>query len=68
MNAGLLRGEILPPTDWDWPEPSCFEGSQYTWMALNKLRKLIYLLIDNVPGAPPPDATTNQETICSHKC
>jgi len=32
-------------------------------MAIDKLRQLIYLPVDNVPGAPPPDDTPDKEMM-----
>jgi len=62
MNKGLLPNGILPPAGWDHPEPSWFDYSRCTWMAIDKL-SINELLIDNVPGAPPPEDTPNKEPI-----
>jgi len=63
MNEGLLPDGILPPAGWDWPEPSWFNFSQCTWMAIDELSQQIHLPIDNVPGAPPPEDSPDKETI-----
>jgi len=62
MNEGLLPNGILPPASWDHLEPSWFDYSRCTWMAIHKL-SINDLLIDNVPGAPPPEDTPNEESI-----
>jgi len=36
-------------------------------MAINELSQLIHLPIDNVPGAPPPEDTPDEETIDPQK-
>ena len=36
-------------------------------MAIDELSQLIHLLIDTVPGAPPPDDTPNEEMINPQK-
>jgi len=63
MNEGLVTDGILPPAGWDRPEPSWFSFSQCTWMAIDELSQLIHLPIDNVNGAPPPEDTSDEETI-----
>jgi len=67
MNEGLLPDRMLPPAGWDWPEPSWFDFSWCTWMAIDELGQVIHLPIDNVPGAPPPEDTPNEETIDPQK-
>jgi len=62
MNEGLLPNGILPPAGWDHPEPSWFDYSRCTWMAINKL-PMNNRLIEKVPGAPPPEDTPNEEPI-----
>jgi len=62
MNEGLLHNGNLPPAGWDHPEPWWFDYSRCTWMAINKL-SINDLLIDNIPGAPPPEDTPNKEPI-----
>jgi len=62
MNKGLLPNGILPPAGWDHPEPSWFDYGRCTWMAINK-QLINDRLIDNVPGAPPPEDTPNEEPI-----
>ena len=37
MNEGLSTDRILPPAGWDRPEPSWFDFSRCTWMAINEL-------------------------------
>ena len=37
MNEGLLPDGILPPAGWDRPEPSWFDFSRCTWMAIDEL-------------------------------
>jgi len=62
MNEGLLPNGILPPAGWDHPEPSWYDYSRRTWMAINKL-SINDLLFDNVQGAPPPEDTPKEEPI-----
>jgi len=62
MNESLLPNGILPPASWDYPEPSRFDYSRCSWMAIIKL-SINDLLIDNVPGAPPPEDTPNEQPI-----
>jgi len=62
MNEGLLPNGILPPASFPHPEPSWFDYSRCTWMAINKL-SINDLLIDNVLGAPPPEDTPINEPI-----
>jgi len=62
MNEGLLPNWILPPAGFPHPEPSWFDYSRCTWMAIDKL-SINDLLLDNVPGAPPPEDTPNEEPI-----
>jgi len=61
MNEGLVPNRILPPAAFPHLEPSWFDYSRCTWMAIGKL-SINDLLIDNEPGAPPED-TPNQEPI-----
>jgi len=63
MNEGQLPEWVLPPGGWDRPEPSWFNFSRCTWMAIDELGQLVYLPIDNVPRAPPPEDTPDEETI-----
>jgi len=65
MNEGLVPNGILPPAGWDHPEQSLFDYSRCTWMAIDKLW-MNDLLIDNVPGAPPPEDTPNQVPVDPH--
>jgi len=67
MNEGLLPDGIVPPVGWDRPEPSWFDFSRCTSMAIDELSQLIHLPIDNVPGAPPPEDTPDEETIDPQK-
>jgi len=62
MNEGLLPNGILSPAGWDHSEPSWFDYSRCTWMAINKL-SINDLLLDNVPCAPPPEDTPNEGPI-----
>jgi len=62
MNEGLLPNGILPPADFPHPEPSRFHWSRCTWMAIDKL-SINDILIENVPSAPPPQDTPNEEPI-----
>jgi len=62
MNEVLFPNTILPPAGFPLPEPSWFDYSRCTWMAIDKL-SINYLLTDNVPGAPPPEVTFNEESI-----
>jgi len=62
MNEGLLPNAILPPAGWDYPEPSWFDYSRCTRMAIDKL-SINDLLIDNVPCAPPPEVIPNEEPM-----
>jgi hypothetical protein len=62
MNEGLLPNAILPPASWDHPEPSWFDYSRCSWMAIDKLW-INDLLIDNIPGELPPEDTPNEEPI-----
>jgi len=66
MNEGLLLNGILPPASWDHPEPSWFDYSRCTWMAINKL-PINDRLTDNVPGAPPPEDIPNEDRIDSEQ-
>ena len=66
-NEGLLPDEIVPPTGWDRPEPSLFDFSQCTLMAIDELSRLLNLPIDNVPGPPPLKDTPDKETIDPQK-
>jgi len=62
MKDGLLPKGIQPPAGFPYPEPSWFDFSRCTWMVIDKL-SINDLLIDNVPGAPPPEDTPNEEPI-----
>jgi len=62
MNEGLLPNGILPPASWDHPEPSWLDYIRCTWMAIDEL-PINDRLIDNVPGAPPPEHTLDEEPI-----
>jgi len=62
MNKGLLPNGILPPAGFPHPEQWWFDYSRCTWIAIDKLW-INDLLIDNVPGAPPPEDTPNEEPI-----
>ena len=62
MNEWPLPYQILPPAGFPHAEPSWFDYSRCTWMALDKL-PIHDLLRNNVPGAPPPDDTPNEEPI-----
>jgi len=62
MNEGLLPNGILPPAGWDHPESLWFDYSRHNWMAIKKL-SITDLLIDNAPGALPPDDTPNEQPI-----
>jgi len=62
MNEGLIPDGILPPAGWDHPEPLRFDYSRCTWIAIDKL-SIHDLLIDNVPGAPPPEDAPNKEPL-----
>jgi len=62
MNEGLLPNGIIPPAGFPHPEPSWFDYSRWTWIAMNKL-SINDLLMDNIPGAPPPEDTPNEESL-----
>jgi len=62
MNEGQLPNGILLPAGFPQPEPSWFEYSGCTWMAIDKL-SIHDPLVDNVRGAPPPEDTPNAEPI-----
>jgi len=62
MNEELFPHMILPPAGWDHPEPSWFDYSRCTRMAMNEL-SINDLLMNNVPGVPPPEDTLNEESI-----
>jgi len=66
MSEGILPNWILPPAGFPYPEPSWFEYSWCTWMAIEKLT-INDQLIDNVPGAPTPEETPNGELIDSQQ-
>ena len=69
-----IRGyEVTPEPSEPSRTPGCFRRtlglllmwfgySRSTWMAIDKL-PIDDLLIDNVPGAPPPEHTLNEESI-----
>jgi len=63
MNKERLSDGILPPAGCDWPKSSWFDFSRCTWLAINELSPEIHLPIDNVPGAPPPEDSPDEETI-----
>jgi len=67
MNEGLWPDGIAPPAGWDRPEPSWFDISRCTWIAIDERGRLIHLPIDNVPGEPPPEDTPDRETIDPQK-
>jgi len=62
LNEGLLPNGILPPASWDHPEPSWFDYSRCTWMAIDK-QPINVLPVDTILGAPPPQDTPNEEPI-----
>ena len=62
MNEGLLPNEILPPAGFPHLEQSWFEYRRCAWMAIDKV-SINNLLIDNIPGAPPPKETPNEEPL-----
>jgi len=62
MNEGLLPNGILPPAGWDHPEPSWFAYSRCTRIYIDMLW-INDRLIDDVPGAQPPDDTPNKEPL-----
>jgi len=62
MNEGLLPKGILEPAGWDHTEPSWFDYSMYTWMAIDKL-SINDLLIDNVLGTLPLESTPHEKPI-----
>jgi len=62
MNEGLLANGILPSAGFPYPEPSSFDYSRFTWMAIDKL-SINNLLIDNIPGAPLPEDTPREQPI-----
>lgn len=55
-NNGLLPNWLLPPADWDPPDPSCFNFSRCSRMAIDKPAATDLPMVD-VPGAPPPEDT-----------
>jgi hypothetical protein len=67
MHEGLLPDGIIPHEGWDRPEPSWFDFSRCTLMAIDERNPLIILPIDNGPGARPPKATPNPEMIDPEK-
>jgi len=66
MNEGLLADRLLPPAGRDHPYPLWIAYSRCTWMDIDKL-SIDDLLRDNVPGAPPPEVTSNKEPIDSQQ-
>ena len=62
MNEGLIPNGILPPAGWDHPEPSWFDWSRYTGMAVDK-QSINDQLIVNVLGPPPPEETPKEKPI-----
>jgi len=62
MNDGLCPNGIPPPAGFPDAEPSWFDYTRSTWMAIDKL-SIIDLVIHSVPGAPPPEDTPNKEPI-----
>jgi len=66
INEILLPNGILPPAGYPHHEPAWFDYSRCTWMAIDKL-SIYDLLIDNLPGAPPPEDTLNEEPIDSQQ-
>ena len=67
MNKGLLYDGILPPAGWNRAEPSCFDFSRCTSMAIVELSQLIHRPIYHVPGAPSHADTPDKETIPPQK-
>jgi len=63
MNEGRIPDGIIPPAGWNRPEPLRFDFSRFPGMPIDELSQLIHLPIDNVPGAPPPSDTPDEETI-----
>jgi hypothetical protein len=63
MNDRRLPDGIVSPAGWNRPEPSWFDSSRCTCIAIDKLSQLIHLPIHNVPCAPPPDDTPDEEPI-----
>jgi len=61
-NKGLLPNGILLPASFPHPEPSWFNFSRCTQMAIDKL-SINDQLIGNVPGSPPPGDTPNKDLI-----
>jgi len=66
MDEGLLPNGILPPTDFPHPEPSWFAYSKCSRMAIEKM-SMNDPPIDNIPGALPPEDTSNKELVDSQQ-
>jgi len=62
MNERQLPTGILLTASLPHPESSGFDCSRYTWIAIDKL-SINDLLIDNIPGAPPPENTPNKQSM-----
>lgn len=62
INEERLLDRILHPACWDCLEPSWFDYSRCTLMAITKLT-VNNLPMDNVPGAPPPEDTSAKDPI-----
>jgi len=62
MNEVQLPKGILPPAGWDQPEPSWFDFTWCTCMAIDKL-SINDVLTHNLLGTPPPDDTPNEDPI-----
>jgi len=62
MKEGLFPNGILQPASFPHPEPSWFDYSRCTSMAIDKV-SINDLLIDYVLGALPTEDTLNEEPI-----
>jgi len=62
MSVGQLPNWILLPAGWDHPEPSQFNYSRCTSMAIDKL-SINDVLIEYILGSPPPENTPHEEPI-----